>query len=68
MASNVNSRKMSATSDSGRTYALHIEDTYAVLDSSGGHDEDLSRRIIKTENGDMLVPDETQPGKGKFRQ
>jgi hypothetical protein len=67
MPSKIKRYTMSTTSDSGRKHILHIEDTYAVHDSSDGHDKTLALRIIKTQNGDMLEPDKAQPEKGKFR-
>lgn len=58
---------VSATSDSGVKYVLHVEDTYAVHDSSQGHFERLVDRTIRTAGGDILLQDQTMPGTGKFR-
>jgi len=38
-----------------------------VHDSQDGHVEKLVSSLIRTANGDILQPEETELGKGKFR-
>jgi len=58
---------ISATNASGQTCTLHVEDRYVVHDSQDGHVEKLVSSLIRTANGDILQPEETELGKGKFR-